>query len=67
MDRSINVIAAVGLMLGGALGKAGAIVMQQNVRAIDGSGLTIRDGSMASGQLLQQFRIHEPSDGPLLP
>jgi hypothetical protein len=45
MDRSINVIAAVGLMLGGALGMAGAIVTQQNVQAIlwaiDGSGLVM--------------------------
>src|SRR5579871_5468872 len=34
MHRSTNVIAAVGLALGGALGMAGAMVTQQNVQAI---------------------------------
>ena len=45
MRNSINVIAAVGLTLGGALGMAGAIVTQQNVQAIlwaiDGAGLVM--------------------------
>lgn len=45
MHRSINVIAAVGLALGGALGMAGAMVTQPNVQgilwAIDGSGLVM--------------------------
>jgi len=34
MHSSINVIAAIGLALGGAFGLAGAIVTQQNVQAI---------------------------------
>jgi hypothetical protein len=34
MQKAINVIAAVGLALGGALGMAGAIVTQQNLQAI---------------------------------
>ena len=45
MHNSINVIAAIGLALGGALGMAGAIVTQQNVQAIlwaiDGAGLVM--------------------------
>jgi hypothetical protein len=45
MHSSINVIAAVGLALGGALGLAGAMVTQQNVQAIlwaiDGAGLVM--------------------------
>ncbi len=45
MRRSINVIAAVGLALGGGLGIAGAMVTQQNVQAIlwaiDGSALVM--------------------------
>ena len=45
MRNSINVIAAVGLALGGALGMAGAMVTQQNVQAIlwaiDGAGLVM--------------------------
>jgi hypothetical protein len=45
MHRPINVIAAVGLALGGALGMAGAMVTQQNVQAIlwaiDGAGLVM--------------------------
>jgi hypothetical protein len=45
MHSSINVIAAVGLALGGALGLTGAMVTQQNVQAIlwaiDGAGLVM--------------------------
>src|SRR5215471_18507173 len=52
MHRSINVIAAVGLTLGGALGMAGAMVTQQNVRAIlwaiDGSGLVMAAAMLAT-------------------
>jgi|SRR5579859_6020674 len=51
MDRSINVTAAVGLALGGALGMAGAMVTQQNVQAIlwaiDGSGLVMAAALLA--------------------
>jgi hypothetical protein len=54
MHRSINVIAAVGLALGGVLGIAGATVTQQNVQAIlwaiDGSGLV-----MASAMLTTKY------------
>ena len=43
MSGKINVIAAVGLAVGGALGMAGAMVSQQNVQAIlwaiDGAGM----------------------------
>ena len=52
MHRSINVIAAVGLALGGALGMAGAMVTQQNVQAIlwaiDGSGLVMAAAMLAT-------------------
>jgi len=52
MRRSINVIAAVGLALGGALGMAGAMVTQQNVQAIlwaiDGSGLVMAAAMLAT-------------------
>ena len=52
MHRSINVIAAVGLALGGALGIAGAMVTQQNVQAIlwaiDGSGLVMAAALLAT-------------------
>ena len=45
MQSKINVIAAVGLALGGALGMAGALATQQNVQAIlwaiDGAGLVM--------------------------
>jgi hypothetical protein len=45
MRNSINVIAAVGLVLGGALGLAGAAVTQPNLQAIlwaiDGAGLVM--------------------------
>jgi hypothetical protein len=45
MHSSINIIAAVGLALGGVLGLAGAMVTQQNVQAIlwaiDGAGLVM--------------------------
>jgi hypothetical protein len=45
MHSSINIIAAVGLTLGGVLGLAGAMVTQQNVQAIlwaiDGAGLVM--------------------------
>jgi hypothetical protein len=45
MSGKVNVIAAVGLALGGALGMAGAMVTQQNVQAIlwaiDGAGLVM--------------------------
>jgi hypothetical protein len=51
MHRSINVIAAVGLALGGALGMAGAMVTQQDVRAIlwaiDGAGLVMAAALLA--------------------
>src|SRR5215470_19613666 len=51
MHRSINLIAAVGLALGGALGMAGAMVTQQNVQAIlwaiDGSGLVMAAAMLA--------------------
>ena len=51
MRNSINVIAAVGLALGGALGMAGAIVTQQNVQAIlwaiDGAGLVMASSLLA--------------------
>ena len=52
MHRSINVIAAVGLALGGALGLAGAMVTQQNVQAmlwaIDGAGLVMAAAMLAT-------------------
>ena len=52
MNRSINIIAAVGLALGGALGMAGAMVAQQNVQAIlwaiDGSGLVMAAAMLAT-------------------
>jgi hypothetical protein len=52
MHRSINIIAAVGLALGGALGMAGAMVTQQNVQAIlwaiDGSGLVMAAAMLAT-------------------
>jgi hypothetical protein len=45
MQSKINVLAAVGLALGGALGMAGAVATQQNVQgilwAIDGAGLVM--------------------------
>jgi hypothetical protein len=45
MHSSINIIAAVGLALGGVLGLVGAIVTQQNLQAIlwaiDGAGLVM--------------------------
>ena len=51
MHNSINVIAAVGLALGGALGIAGAIVAQQNVQAIlwaiDGTELVMATSLLA--------------------
>ncbi len=51
MHRSINVIAAVGLALGGALGMAGAMVTQQNLQgilwAIDGAGLVMAAAMLA--------------------
>ena len=51
MQSKINVIAAVGLALGGALGMAGAIVTQQNVQAIlwaiDGAGLVMATSLLA--------------------
>src|SRR6202047_4745295 len=51
MHRSINMIAAVGLALGGALGLAGAMVTQQNVQAmlwaIDGAGLVMAAAMLA--------------------
>ena len=51
MHRSINVIAAVGLALGGVLGIAGATVTQQNVQAIlwaiDGAGLVMAAAMLA--------------------
>ena len=52
MHRSINIIAAVGLALGGALGLAGAMVTQQNVQAmlwaIDGAGLVMAGAMLAT-------------------
>lgn len=52
MHRSINVIAATGLALGGALGIAGAMVTQPNVQgilwAIDGSGLVMAAALLAT-------------------
>jgi hypothetical protein len=57
MRRSINVIAGVGLALGGALGMAGAMVTQQNVQAmlwaIDGAGLVMAASMLA----IKYFRI----------
>ena len=52
MHRSVNVIAAIGLALGGALGMAGAMVTQQDVQAIlwaiDGSGLVMAAAMLAT-------------------
>jgi hypothetical protein len=52
MQRSINVIASVGLALGGALGMAGALVTQQNLQAIlwaiDGAGLVMAAAILAT-------------------
>src|SRR5215475_1278067 len=52
MHRTINIIAAAGLALGGALGMAGAMVTQQNVQAIlwaiDGSGLVMAAALLAT-------------------
>ena len=57
MHRPINVIAAVGLALGGALGLAGAMVTQQNVQAmlwaVDGAGLVMAAAMLAT----KYFRI----------
>jgi len=51
MQSKINVIAAVGLALGGALGMTGAIATQQNVQgilwAIDGAGLVMAASLLA--------------------
>jgi hypothetical protein len=51
MHSSINIIAAVGLALGGALGLAGAMVTQQSVQAIlwaiDGAGLVMAAALLA--------------------
>jgi hypothetical protein len=52
MNRPINVIAAVGLILGGALGLAGAMVTQPNVQgilwAVDGAGLVMAAALLAT-------------------
>ena len=57
MSAKINVIAAVGLALGGALGMAGAMVLQQNVQAIlwaiDGAGLVMATPLLA----IKYFRM----------
>jgi hypothetical protein len=54
MNRSIKVIATVGLTLGGVLGMAGAVVTQQSVQstlwAIDGAGLV-----MAAAMLVMRY------------
>jgi hypothetical protein len=51
MRHSIDVIATVGLALGGVLGMAGAMVTQQNVQAIlwaiDGAGLVMAAAMLA--------------------
>ena len=51
MHRSTDVVAAVGLAVGGALGMAGAMITQQNVQAIlwaiDGSGLVMAAAVLA--------------------
>ena len=51
MQNSINVIASVGLALGGTLGLAGAMVAQPNVQgilwAIDGAGLVMAASLLA--------------------
>jgi len=51
MQSRINVIAAVGVALGGALGVAAAIATQQNVQgilwAIDGAGLVMAASLLA--------------------
>lgn len=51
MHNSLNLIAVIGLVLGGALGLAGAIVTQQNVQAIlwaiDGAGLVMAASLLA--------------------
>jgi len=56
MQRSINVIAAAGLALGGALGMAGALVTQQNLQAtlwaIDGAGLVMAAAILATKHFL---------------
>jgi hypothetical protein len=52
MHRSTNIIAAVGLALGGTLGPAGAMVTQQNLQAmlwaIDGAGLVMAAAVLAT-------------------
>ena len=57
MSGKVNVIAAVGLALGGALGMAGAMVAQQNVQAIlwaiDGAGLVMATALLA----MKYFRM----------
>jgi hypothetical protein len=57
MSGKVNVIAAVGLALGGALGMAGAMVTQQNVQAIlwaiDGAGLVMATALLA----MKYFRM----------
>jgi hypothetical protein len=54
MGRSINIVASVGLALGGALGMAGAMITQQNIQsvlwAIDGAGLVT-----ASAMLVMKY------------
>src|SRR5262245_63100134 len=53
--RSLEIIASVGLALGGALGMAGAMVTQQNVQAIlwaiDGAGLVMAAALLATKYL----------------
>jgi hypothetical protein len=57
MSDKVNIIAAVGLALGGALGMAGAMVTQQNVQAmlwaIDGAGLVMATALLA----MKYFRM----------
>lgn len=56
MRRSIDVIASIGLALGGALGITGAMVTQQNIQAtlwaIDGAGLVTATAML----LIKYFR-----------
>ncbi len=51
MRRPVNILAAIGLALGGSLGMAGSMVTQQNVQgmlwAIDGAGLVMAGALLA--------------------
>jgi hypothetical protein len=54
MSGKINVIAAVGLALGGALGMAGAMVTQQNVQSVRGEILSRQGHAEAASRTMAE-------------